>query len=960
MKVRVQVYHKDSGCRPLDLFFSSIHLSVRDAISSAEVRVVKLYFLDVDLSWDEVEWFAQHVLSDPILESASVVIDPRGEVSSPWIEVGFLPGVMDPEALTISRAVREVFKIEPRAVFTGKRYEFRGDLSLEQVRSLANLLYNPLIQQVKINEFLDPFGQDHPSYKFRRIEVPILDLDDKALMQLSRDMLLSLNLDEMRYIQDYYRKLGRNPTDVELETIAQTWSEHCQHKTFKSPILYVEKDENGAVVSERRIESLFKTYIMRVTQELSPDWCLSVFKDNAGVVEFDQDWAVCFKVETHNHPSALEPFGGANTGVGGVIRDVLGCGLGAKPIANTDVFCFAPPDKEDVPAGVIDPQRMMKGVVAGVRDYGNKMGIPTVNGAIFFDDNFVANPLVYCGTVGVMPKSAVEKEVRPGDKIVLIGGRTGRDGIHGATFSSAELDSESQITCSSAVQIGNPIEEKKFTDVLLRIRDKGWYRAITDCGAGGLSSAVGEMAKDVGAVVYLDKVPLKYSGLSYTEIWISESQERMVLAVKPECLDQVLSAFEEEDVLAVCIGEFTGDKRLRLYYESALVMDMDVDFLHSQVPLREKYAEWIWIKREESLPKVENPQKVFRQVLSSYNIACKEWVVRQYDHEVQGRSVLKPLSGPRQIAPSDSSVLRVHLHNKRGIAIGCGINPWYGKIDPYHMAGLCIDEVIRQLVAVGSNPNRIAILDNFCWGNPDKPDRLGGLVRAAMGCYDFALAFGVPFISGKDSLYNEYNVNGQSLPIPGTLLISGIGIIEDISRVVSSDLKREDSLLYVVGLTKDELGGSQFLHQFGQLGQSVPKVDVDLAKRTFLALAQAIKEGLVLACHDVSDGGIGVTVAEMCIGSRIGAEVFLNNVPFEGDRRTNEVVLYSESPSRFIVEIDPKQKGRFEKIFEDLPCELLGRTSGSKKLEIYGLEGEDYIVEDVKNLERVWRSRFRW
>ncbi len=961
MKIRVHVHRRDFGS-PKEQEILSVCSSYQTGLRADSFRIGKLYFIDADLSYEELEKFVEIVLVDRIIETYQILSpcpEDRGNCSS-WFEVGFLPGVMDSEALTVSKALREMFRIVPNAVFTGWRVEFYEEVDEEILIRVAKRFYNPLIQQVQVNAFLNPFQNKYPSYKFRRIEIPLLELDDEGLERLSQEMLLSLDIDEMRYIQDYYRKLGRNPTDVEIETIAQTWSEHCQHKTFKSPIYYVEKDETGKVVAEEKIESLFKSYIMKATSDLAPEWCLSVFKDNAGVVRFDSDWAICFKVETHNHPSALEPFGGANTGVGGVIRDVLGCGLGAKPIANTDVFCFAPPDKKDVPEGVIDPQRMMKGVVAGVRDYGNKMGIPTVNGAIFFDEEFVSNPLVFCGTVGVMPVNAVEKEVCPGDKIVLIGGRTGRDGIHGATFSSAELDTESQQSCSSAVQIGNPIEEKKFTDVLLRIRDKGWYRAITDCGAGGLSSAVGEMAKGVGALVHLDRVPLKYSGLSYTEIWISESQERMVLAVKPEHLNELLSAFEQEDVLAVCIGEFTGDQRLRLYYESVLVMDIDVEFLHSQVPLREKYAEWIWVKHEEDIPKVDNPQKVFHQVLSSYNIACKEWVIRQYDHEVQGRSVLKPLHGPRQIGPSDSAVLRVHLHNKRGIAIGCGINPWYGKIDPYHMAGLCIDEAIRQLIVVGVPLSKIAILDNFCWGNPNKPDRLGGLVRAAKGCYDFAVGFGVPFISGKDSLYNEYNINTSSISIPGTLLISAIGIVEDIGKVVSVNLKQEDSLLYIVGITRDELGGSQFLHQFGQIGASIPKVDVVQAKRLFCALSQAIKEGLILSSHDVSDGGLGVTVAEMCIGSRIGVEIFLNNVPFFGERRSNEVVFYSESPSRFIVEIDAKQKGRFEKIFEGLPVELIGRTTSKKKFEVYGLEGEDYIIEDVKNLERVWRSRFRW
>ncbi len=928
-----------------------------------KIVVSRLYFIEADLSNDELNYFAQKVLADPVTEYAIVFdesqLNEEKQHESVFVEVGFLAGVMDTEALTVSRALREVFRIEPGRIFTAVRYDF-GSWSKEDAQKLCPVLYNPLIQQILVNKRLNPFVSMPPEYRFVLNQVSLLDLSQEDLVKLSEDMILSLNLSEMLFIQRYYRSIGRNPTDIELETIAQTWSEHCQHKTFKSPIVYQEFTEDGKLVKKEEIQSLFKDYIMKATREISHPLCLSVFEDNAGVIEFDEKYAVCFKVETHNHPSALEPFGGANTGIGGVIRDILGCGLGAKPIANTDVFCFAPPDLTEVPEGSLSPVRIMKGVVAGVRDYGNKMGIPTVNGAIFFDKEFAANPLVYCGTVGVMPKSAIHKKVLPGDKIVLIGGRTGRDGIHGATFSSAELDANSQQNCSSAVQIGNPIEEKKITDVLLKIRDKGFYRAVTDCGAGGLSSAVGEMAKETGAIVYLEKVPLKYSGLSYTEIWISESQERMVLAVKPEHLDALIEAFKEEDVEASCIGEFSSDKRLKVFYHGSLVMDMDLDFLFGQVPLERKEAVWVWRKRQEELPVVEDRDRVFKKVLSSYNIACKEWVIRQYDHEVQGRSVLKPLAGKKQIAAMDAAVLRVHLHNKKAIAIGCGINPWYGKIDPYWMSGLCIDEVIRQIISVGGSLSKIAILDNFCWGNPDRPDRLGGLVRAVKGCYDFAVGFGVPFISGKDSLYNEYNLAGESLPIPGTVLISGIGVIDDIANVVSSDFKRDDSLLYCVGLTKDEIGASAFLNLFSMVGESVPKVDVALAKRVFLALEQAIAEGLILSAHDISDGGLGVCVAEMCIGSGIGAEVFLSNVPFDGHRRTNEIVFYSESPSRFIVEVEQRHKGRFEKIFEGLPVELIGRTTSNKKLEVYGLEGEDYIVESLKVLEKLWRSRFRW
>ncbi len=559
-----------------------------------------------------------------------------------------------------------------------------------------------------------------------------------------------------------------------------------------------------------------------------------MFVDNAGVIEFDDEHDVCFKVETHNHPSAIEPYGGANTGIGGVIRDPLGTGLGSRPIVNTDVFCFGPPDmaEEDVPPGALHPRRVMKGVVAGVRDYGNRMGIPTVNGAVYFDERYTGNPLVYCGNIGLMGKDSQKRRPDPGDLVVVVGGRTGRDGIHGATFSSIELTSESEEVSSGAVQIGNAITEKKVLDTLLEARERGLYTAITDCGAGGLSSAVGEMGEETGAEAEIQDVPLKYQGLSYTEIWISEAQERMVIAVPPANLDEVMGIFESEDVEATVIGRFTDDHKLTVRYGGNVVAELDMAFMHDGVPRIDETGSWQPpalpdpAPDGEALAGPEDWAAALRAILAAPNVRSKEWIVRQYDHEVQGQTVVKPLVGAANDGPGDASVLTPVLGSTRGIAVACGLNPRYGDIDTYHSAASAIDEALRNITAVGAPIDRTAILDNFCWGNTRRPEQLGTLVRAALACYDCAVGFGVPFISGKDSLNNEFNTGAEVIAIPPTLLISALAVVEDVTKCVTMDLKAPGNAVYLVGTTYPELGGSHYLGLFGLTGSTVPQVRV--------------------------------------------------------------------------------------------------------------------------------------
>lgn len=912
------------------------------------VRVSDVYLFEGDVTDENIQRIAGELLTDFVTQEYS--IDTMPEEKGHVIEVAYNHGVMDPVESSIYKSLNDMGITTVSAAKTMKRYVILGDVDRSDIELITDkLLVNKIIQHVATPEE-EIFLHAKPMEGVKRIEVELLGLSDSELENLSRDRFLSLNLEEMKTLQEYYRNLGRNTTDVELETFAQTWSEHCVHKTFRGII-----DFNG-----EKIDNLLKQTIIKATREIDHEMCVSVFVDNAGVFRFDDDDNICFKVETHNFPSSLEPYGGAGTGIGGVIRDVLGTGLGAKPVINTDIFCFAPPDMpmDDVPPGALHPRRIMKGVVSGVRDYGNRMGIPTSNGAVLFDRRYVGNPIVYCGTVGIMPKECSFKKVSPGDVIVLIGGRTGRDGIHGATLSSTEVTEESETTSSHAVQIGNAIQEKKVTDTLIQARDRGLYSALTDCGAGGLSSAVGEMGEDTGAEVDLEIVPLKYEGLSYWEIWISEAQERMVLAVPPDKVDELLGVFEAENVEAVVIGRFTGDRKLTLRYCGVTVGEFDCNFLHNGVPRLVRKATW---ERKEypepDFPCPDNLGGPLKKILSAWNVCSKEWVVRQYDHEVQGGSVVKPLTGASNDGPSDACITRPKMGSDRGIIMSNGINPKYGTIDPYHMALSVIDEALRQVTAVGGDITKTALLDNFAWGNTTIPDRLGDLVRAAQGCYDGAVGFGTPFISGKDSLRNEFIYGDKVIRIPSTLLISAMSVMEDVTKAVTMDFKRPGSVIMVVGLTRDEMGGSHYWDINGFVGNTVPTVDITIAKKTMLALHEAMDRRLILSCHDCSEGGLGVALAEMAFAGETGAAFDLKSVPKENGIREDHI-LFSESNSRFIVEVAEKNVDEISEILKDIPFAAAGRTTESQRLVIEG-EGGAVVDEDIFDLKEAWQAPLR-
>ncbi len=921
----------------------------------SSVRVVDVYWLDANLTTDKLDLICQRLLADPVTQEyhcePGFSVEGGAGTDYHTIEVAYNAGVTDPVEDTIMKAVRDLGIGGVRAVKTAKRYLLQGHLNEDQLEVIYNrLLVNPIIQHVVKSE---QFGfPENPQYEFRLNQVGILELDDAGLLQLRHQF--GFTDGELQAIIAYFRKQGRNPIDVELETLAQTWSEHCVHKTFKGRISF-----GGAT-----IDNLLKSTIMRATKELSKPWCLSVFEDNAGVIDFDGRWALCFKVETHNHPSAVEPYGGAATGIGGVVRDPLGTGLGAKPILNTDVFCFAPPDfpYEKLPKGVLHPRRIFKGVRAGVADYANRLGIPTLNGAILFNERYIANPLVFCGTLGLLPRDLAHRgQQSPGDLVVVVGGRTGRDGIHGVTFASGQLTEESSAVSYSSVQIGNPIVEKKLVDILLRARDRGLYRRITDCGGGGLSSAVGEMAAETGVCVYLDRVPLKYAGLSYSEIWVSESQERMVLAVPPDCVEELMNLFASEDVEAAVIGEFTNDRRLRLIYRGNLVGDLSMEFLHQGRPQVQREA--VWEQPQYAEPDFASPPdlgEALLAILGSWNVCSKEWVIRQYDHEVQGGSILKPLVGKNNDGPGDAAIIRPILDSGMGVIVANGINPKYGDIDPYWMAASAIDEALRQIIAVGGNLRKVALLDNFSWGNTDRPGMLGALVQAARACYDMAIIYETPFISGKDSLYNEFEFEGKTISIPHTLLISVISVMEDVSRAVSMDFKKAGDLLYIVGTTQNELGGSEYLRARGFIGNNVPKVNPQRAKELMNSLSAATEKGLVRACHDCSEGGIGVALAEMAFAGGLGATIHLKMIPLGEPINRDDFILFSESNSRFLVEVAPEKQKEFEKIMSGISLAVIGQLTDSEVLEVYGLNGRKVVAASLDDLKEAWQRPLRW
>ena len=753
---------------------------------------------------------------------------------------------------------------------------------------------------------------------FPLYDVAILDATDDQLRQVSADMALGLSVDEMKVVRDYFKKEGRNPTDVELQSLGQAWSEHCCYKSSK-PIL--------------------KEFVFG----LDRDDILS--RGDAGVMVFDDDYGYCLRIESHNHPSAVEPYGGAATGIGGILRDVV-C-MGAQPIGLADPLCFGPIDyKGEIPPGTKHPRYLVNGVVSGIRDYGNRCGIPTITGAFYFDEKYTGNCLVNVACLGIVKRKDLANNFAggPGEVMILIGGRTGRDGIHGVNFASADLTATSDEDSRGAVQLGDPITKEPVMHACFEVNAKHLITGMKDLGGGGLSCVVGEMALEAGcgADVDLEKVPLKESGLAPWEIWVSESQERMMCTCKPENVDKVLEIFDMWDVLATPVAKTTDKKRTRLFWNGEPIFDMDLEFLTGGPVYNRPYTlPKVSSKANEKFPELPSDKEVILKLLSDFNVASKEWAIRQYDHEVRASTAIHPMVGKlNETGPGDASVLLPVPGSRRGLAAAIGCNPWFTEADPYKGGMAAIDETCRNIVAVGAMPN--AFTDCLNFGNPEIPERLGVFREAVRGLGEIARELNIPIPSGNVSLYNEAPGGKHILPTP---MLLGCGIIDDVSKAVTADFKRAGSCIFIVGKTKDEMGASLLFRKFGGVEGEVPGVDIPALKRNMANLLKAMDKKLVLSCHDCSDGGLAIAVAEMCISGQIGAELDLSAMDGELRRK-----LYSESNSRWIVEVDGKDATAFTEIMGD-DAQIIGITKGdSLKIKDNG------TVIPVAEMRKAWND----
>jgi len=939
---------------------------IKDALAiDARCSFVDVYNLGEAFSYEERETLATEVFADSVSHDYSTR-EPL--FADRWrIEIGMLPGVTDNIGKTASEAIRDKLG-KDIDVYYSRMYAIEADLDEGQCERIAAMLHNPLVEKFIIH----PPGDDPkpylPKVKINHepsVERISLHMSKQKFQQMAKERLLSLSVDEFAAIKKYFKEervikrrlkhgLDKKITDVELEVLAQTWSEHCKHKIFNALITYEEEGESHA------INSLFDTFIKGATEQMKKPYVISVFKDNGGIIKFNPDHDIAVKVETHNAPSALDPYGGALTGVLGVQRDVLGTGMGANPIANLDVLCFGPlrMSPKDLPKGVLHPRVIYEGVVKGVEHGGNKMGIPTVNGSIVFEKEYAYRPLVYCGTVGIMPSAidgrrTSEKTVKAGYLAVMVGGRIGKDGIHGATFSSMQIDSS---VPQSVVQIGDPITQKKMLDFLIEARDRLLYEAITDNGAGGLSSSIGEMARfSGGCEIHLDKCPLKYAGLDPWEILVSESQERMTIAVKPENLDALLELAKLHDTEATVVGKFTGTGKFHALYNNETVAYLEMKFLHEGVPQLKLKASWkSLLYNEPAIRDLDCTDSLFK-LLSSPNITTKESVVRRYDHEVKGKSVIKPI----MMGPGDAAVIKPMFDSDEGLVISHGICPRYVH-DGYAMAALAFDEAMRNAIAAGARFGYLACLDNFSWPDPVKSDKtpdgerkLGNLVRACIALYDCATIYGVPIISGKDSMKNDYYSGDTKYSIPPTLLVTMVGKMDSIKNAMSSEFKQPGDFVYVLGTTKDELGGSEFYRLYRAKGNNIPTVHPEDHMLTYKGLSNAIAEGLVASAHDVSDGGLAVAFAESAIGFGFGAELDLDEI--DAETRRDEALMFAESSGRFVVSVHPKHAEKFEYVMRKATCRRAGRVRGDKRFIIR--KGDHTLVnEPIEKIKAAYQK----
>ncbi len=977
--------------------------SVRSMLSSdhgiyvERVRVILSYKVIAELTDKEAQFLIYDLFADPVIESASLdsrILDTFEIPPETAIQIGFKPGVTDNPGQAGLDGLKTLFpELYEAKVATFKTYAFWGLSEEATPEKLASILHNPMIERAAVSGSHDCSQgswpnlefPEQPSAIFQKPTTVDLDVSDEELLIISEKGLLALNLEEMKAIQAHYSdpnvKKTRarldlppdKPTDAELECLAQTWSEHCSHKIFAAKIRHLD-NVTGEVTT---INSLFKTHIMQPTLDIQKevDWLLSIFHDNSGVISWNDEWSVCIKAETHNSPSALDPFGGAITGIVGVNRDILGTGLGARPIANTDVFCFGPPDYSgQIPRGLFHPSRVFRGVHSGVRSGGNESGIPTVNGAIVFDERYIGKPLVFCGTVGIMPRTLADgreshvKTPKPGDVVYMVGGRVGSDGIHGATFSSLELTEESP---SSAVQIGDPITQKKMLDMILEARDEGLIQVITDNGAGGLSSSVGEMAELTGgAELDLGKVPLKQAGLSSWEILVSESQERMTVGIRPEDCEKFEDLARLHEVEATAVGSFTDSGAFVVSHGETPVAHLPIQFLFDGCPQLQLHSEW---EPPVHMP-VETPDlgeegmgHILSRLLARPNVASKEWWVRSYDHEVIAQSVIKPFCGKNHDAPGDAAVIAPIQGGTQGLVISNGIAPRYSDIDSYAMAAATVDEALRNAVCVGVDLDVISGLDNFCWPDPIEssktPDgryKLAQLVRANRALDDVCRAYRLPCISGKDSMKNDAMMGGEKISVPPTLLFSLLGNHEDVRKAVSSDFKKPGDRIFLVGETHQELGASELAFMLrddglGGIGGTVPEIDPERNMSAYRALTYSMKRGLVSSAHDCSDGGLAVALAECCFGSDSGASIDISPLWSDCSHLDEWGALFGESLGRILVSVRPTDKKEFEESMKGVCCHYLGTVSEGDSISV-SRDGEDILRASMSEMRKSWKG----
>ncbi|MDE0953172.1 MAG: AIR synthase-related protein [Candidatus Poseidoniales archaeon] len=973
------------------------------AVSVSKVRVILGYQVKSDISKKEATKAIYDLFADPVIEygalETSFLDNKELFPVSPQIAitVGFKPGVTDNAGQAGLDGLQTIFPNISKfsQIATTMTYLFWGVSDKISPKWLSSKLHNQMIERSSIsdkkacaNSFWPTLDfPERPQLTQKPSATVNLEVSDEELIQISETGLLALNLEEMKAIQSNYRnpkvraarlELGlpeKAPTDAELECLAQTWSEHCSHKIFAANIHHVDQ-ETG---EDTFIDSLFKTHIVKPTLDIQAEvnWLLSIFHDNSGVIAWNDDWSLCIKAETHNSPSALDPFGGAMTGIVGVNRDILGTGLGARPIANTDVFCFGPPDYSGhIPEGLFHPSRVFRGVHAGVRAGGNESGIPTVNGSIVFDDRYLGKPLVYCGTVGMMPRllpdgrESHNKTPQPGNIIYMVGGRVGSDGIHGATFSSLELTEDSP---SSAVQIGDPITQKKMIDMVLEARDLGLIQVITDNGAGGLSSSVGELAELTGgADLDLATVPLKQPGLSKWEILVSESQERMTIGINPEDCEAFEKLANLHEVEATAVGTFTDSGAFVVRFGDETVAHLPISFLHEGCPQLQLESEWKAPQHDPILFPTDNYLEmgdVLSRLMARPNVASKEWWVRSYDHEVIAQSVIKPFCGVNHDAPGDAAVIAPIQGNTQGAVISNGIVPRYSDIDAYAMAAASIDEALRNAVCVGVDLDLIAGLDNFCWPDPVEsvktPDgryKLAQLVRANRALDEVCRAYNLPCISGKDSMKNDAILDGEKISVPPTLLFSLIGNHTDVRKAVSSDFKDVGDMIYLVGETHQELGASELAFMFRDetngvsgIGGQVPQIDTARNLSLYRSLTASMSKGLVASAHDCSDAGLAAALAECCFGCDSGASLDISKLFSSNPNLDIWGALFGESLGRILVSVKPNNSQAFEESLKGHECNLLG-TVNSGDLIIFNNADETVLSASMSKLRDSWKG----